>query len=124
MQHDIHVLAFRKQEKFTVTGGFLETLMKHSHENGRKEGFAAGQLEKRSLEFGDDYSSQSAVYLIRAKSRRALSAEVRKRNGRDDFNSAYDCTGRVFAWSCDLLRAYREGSEWVGVCVGTSYRDV
>jgi hypothetical protein len=125
MQHNAHVDAYHDNRPVTFAkAATVHALIKLAADSARAEGYAQGQREKSSLELASDFSSPAAVYILTAKSRRALSREIAKRNGRDDFNSAYDCTGRAFAWSCELLRAYRVGNEWHGVCVGRSYLDV
>jgi hypothetical protein len=125
MQHNAHVDAYHDSRPVTFAkAATVHALIKHAADHARAEGIAQGMREKTSLDLPSDYDSRAAVYIVSAPSRRALSREIAKRNGRDDFNSAYDCTGRAFAWSCELLRAYRVGNEWHGVCVGRSYLDV
>jgi hypothetical protein len=78
-----------------------------------------------TLTICDDYSSESAVGLIEAPTRRALSRAVQEANpGYIGTGSDHDCTGRVCGRYAQLLRAYRVGSYWVGVVVFTVSRDV
>lgn len=111
-------------EKFTVSGKFIDGLLALEFERGIKEGRAQGATEKTALELCDDNGTRSSVHIITAKSRRALSREIANRNRREDTGCGADCTGRAFAWSCQLLRAYRDGNRWHGVCVSSVYFDV
>ena len=72
----------------------------------------------------DNNDGMAWLTLIHAKSRRELSRKVKAQNWEKSTGSGADCTGRCFAGSCDLLRAYLVGKKWVGVVYCTNSYDV
>lgn len=77
------------------------------------------------LEVYDDMGTSTDIVLMRAKSRRGLSAMVRQASpGHIPTNSDYDCTGKVCGRYATMLRAYRRGREWVGVVAITTCLDI
>jgi len=124
IQHDAHVMAYCDEKPIMVRPKFLDKLFDQTRTEAFEKGRAQGERECTSLELRDTCDARSRVHIITATSRRALSREVAKRNHREDTGCGYDCTGRAFAWSCELLRAYRDGNRWFGVCVSSTYYDV
>ena len=77
------------------------------------------------LTIRDDYGSESAVIVVEAASRRALSRKVADMNpGGIDTGCGHDCSGRVCGRYAELLRAYRVRQTWMGVVYVTVLRDV
>lgn len=66
-------------------------------------------------------ATSSAVIVIRAPTRRALTRLVRDRN----FRYAGDNPGQAYAWSCKLLRAIKSDSgDWQGICISSTHFDI
>ncbi len=82
------------------------------------------ERSSRDMVVREDHGSFSWVMLLSAPSRRALSRKVKERNWYKSTGCGHDCSGRVFAGSCDLLRAYHVDGEWIGVVYCTEQRDV
>jgi hypothetical protein len=78
----------------------------------------------RDMVIREEHGSFQWVMLLEAPSRRALTRMVKERNWHASTGCGADCTGRVFAADCTLLRAYRDRDRWLGVVVCREYRDV
>ena len=108
-------------EMITVRSAFIDVLMSRQFELGKERGEAIGRANAKSLDISDDYGTSRAVHMIHAKTRKALSQEVKSRNSR----RSGDNPGQAFLWTCELLRAFRNSDgTWQGVCVSATYYDV
>jgi hypothetical protein len=108
-------------ETLTIRADFLDKMIDKLSTDNHAKGFREGQAAATALDIADDFGTGRAVHIIHAKTRRALSQEVKSRNHR----SYGDNPGAAFQWTCELLRAFRNaGGTWQGVCVSATYYDV
>lgn len=108
-------------ETITVRTAFLDSMIAKLSTDQHAKGFREGQAAATALDIADDFGTRRAVHIIHAKTRRALSQEVKSRNHR----SYGDNPGAAFQWTCELLRAFRNSDgSWQGVCVSATYYDV
>lgn len=108
-------------EQVTMSVKLMESLLKLEADAAFERGAIEGMNRVTSLSLNDDCGVNSAVHILHAKTRRALSAEIKTRNYRRDG----DNPGQAFLWTCKLLRAFRnQDGSWQGVCVSSVYYDV
>jgi hypothetical protein len=108
-------------EMVTVRASLIESFMTAEFNRGLQQGIERGKSEATALDISDDYGTRSAVHIIQAKTRRALSKAVAERNSRRDG----DNPGQAFLWTCKLLRAVRNSDgTWQGICISSTYFDV
>lgn len=107
-------------EQVTMRVALMESLLKAEFNRGLRQGYDQGMAECSALDLDWSPETVSSVFILRAKSRRALSRMVAERNSR----RSGDNPGMAYLWTCELLRAYRRNGEWCGVCVASTHYDV
>jgi hypothetical protein len=105
-----------EEEKFLVRGVFIEALMRREFERGYSEATA----DCRSIKLGEDYGTSSAVVVIEAVSRRALTRAVDALRWRREG----DNPGQAYCGTAKLLHRRQIGSHWQGVVLVTTHYDV
>ena len=77
-----------------------------------------------TLDVYNSHDGDGWVEILHAKSRKELARQVKSRNMYTPTGCGRDCTGMIFATTSTLLRAVRDGSEWVGIVYTQNSRDV
>lgn len=104
------------EERFNVTAKFIESLMAREYERGKRD----GENDASRIQLDNGYDTSSALVVLRAPSRRALSRRIDERRWRREG----DNPGQAYAGTCQLLKRIRQGKEWVGIVICSVHYDV